>query len=67
MCDARHLSLDKPAAPEPLGEANTFLADFVNSREGNVDFSDVDGGGVCGAPASPARVLASSSSPAARC
>jgi len=61
------LSLDEPVAPEPLGKANTFIADFVISGEGTVNFSDVDVSGICGAPASPARVLVFSSSPATRC
>jgi hypothetical protein len=61
--DTCHLSLDKLVAPEPLGKANTFIAVFVDSREGNVNFSRVDVG-VCRAPVSPARVLASL--PAAR-
>jgi hypothetical protein len=62
--NTRHLSLDKLVAPEPLGKAKTFIADSVNSREETVNFSDVDVSGICGAPASPARVLVFSSSPA---
>src|SRR5215217_7119682 len=65
--DTCHLGLDKLVAPEPPGKANTFIADFVSSREGTVNFSDVDVSGICDAPASPARVLVSSSSPATQC
>ena len=68
--DTCHLSLDKLVAPEPLGKANTFIADFVNSREGNVNFSDVDVGGVCGAAcfdSTSAGVLVVAEHPVLRC